>query len=82
MRRSKLTPELRRTIFLRLSEKSLLRSQASLAGCRKTLYWPISCSLHRPNSRSEPCAHPFSDSLSVNYAVTHAATNRISIRSW
>ena len=30
---------------------------------RKALYWPISCSVHRPNSRSEPCAYRFSDSL-------------------
>jgi hypothetical protein len=53
----------------KLSEKVSKVPAASTTGCRKEAVWPFSCSVYRPNPRSERCSYPFSDSFSQRIAV-------------
>ncbi len=46
---------------------------ASTTGGRKEAVWPFSCSVYRPNPRSERCSYPFSDSFKYVFSEVHGS---------
>jgi len=66
------TPPVSEHPVTKLSEKPGSHLQGSFRDRREEVFWPILASVYPPNSRSERCSYPFSDSFSCTQSSERA----------